>query len=99
MHAKFILEDDFGFIGTANFDYRSRLYNNEMGFFFIDPGLAAAAHEGFDYLIDSSYRWGSPEWLQLRKEVMGLKGMKGRSTRNQRRIYNTFKNTGFIWWL
>ena len=99
LHAKFILEDDFGFIGTANFDYRSRLYNNEMGFFFIDPGLAAAAHEGFDYLIDSSYRWGSPEWLQLRKEVMGLKGMKGRSTRNQRRIYNTFKNTGFIWWL
>jgi putative cardiolipin synthase len=99
LHAKFILEDDFGFIGTANFDYRSRLYNNEMGFFFIDPGLAADVREGFDYLIESSYRWGSPEWFQLRKEVMGVKGMKGRSTRNQRRLYKTLKNTGFIWWL
>ena len=34
LHAKFILTDRVGFVGTSNFDYRSRLYNNEMGFFF-----------------------------------------------------------------
>jgi hypothetical protein len=56
-------------------------------------------HAGFDYLVESSYRWGSPEWFQLRKEVMGLKGTKGRSTKKQRRNYNFFKKTGIIWLL
>ena len=99
LHAKFYVESDLGFVGTTNFDYRSRLYNNEMGFFFLDEDLAADVHAGFDDLISISYRWGSPEWFQLRKEVMGLKGMKGRSTRNQRQFYNLFKKTGFIWYL
>jgi len=99
LHAKFLLDEDFGFIGTSNFDYRSRLYNNEMGFFVISAGLQADLNEAFDYLVDSSYRWGSPEWFQLRKEIMAKKGMKGRSTANQRRIYKTFKKTGAIWWL
>jgi phosphatidylserine/phosphatidylglycerophosphate/cardiolipin synthase-like enzyme len=99
LHAKFYIEDDLGFIGTTNFDYRSRLYNNEMGFFFLDPGLAEDVHEAFDKLIEISYRWGSPEWFQMRKEVMGLGGMKGRSTRNQRRLYKTFDKTGIKWWL
>jgi len=99
LHAKFIIENDLGFVGTTNFDYRSRLYNNEVGFFFLDEDLAADVHAGFDYLIDSSYRWGSPEWFQMRKEVMGLKGTKGRSTKKQRRNYNLFKKTGIIWLL
>ena len=99
LHAKFYIESDLGFVGTTNFDYRSRLYNNEMGFFFLDENLAADVHASFDWLIENSYRWGSPEWFQLRKEVMGLKGMKGRSTKKQRRYYNIFKKTGFIWYL
>ena len=99
LHAKFYIENDLGFVGTTNFDYRSRLYNNEMGFFFLDENLAADVHASFDYLIENSYRWGSPEWFQLRKEVMGLKGMKGRSTKNQRKLYKTFKKTGIIWYL
>jgi phosphatidylserine/phosphatidylglycerophosphate/cardiolipin synthase-like enzyme len=33
LHAKFIIGENVGFIGTSNFDYRSNLYNNEMGFF------------------------------------------------------------------
>lgn len=99
LHAKFFLSGDLGFIGTTNFDYRSRLYNNEMGFFFLDPGLAADVHESFDRLIEGSYLWGSPEWFQLRKEVMGIKGMKGRSTKRQRGWYKLFKNTGIIWLL
>jgi phosphatidylserine/phosphatidylglycerophosphate/cardiolipin synthase-like enzyme len=99
LHAKYYIEDEIGFVGTTNFDYRSRLYNNEMGFFFVSEGLAKELHEGIDALIESSYRWGSPEWFQLRKQVMGLKGMKGRSTRNQRKFYKLFKSTGFIWYL
>ncbi len=99
LHAKFFISEDFGFIGTTNFDYRSRLYNNEMGFFFLDPGLAADVHASFDNLISISYLWGSPEWFQLRKEVMGIKGTKGRSTKSQRSWYKFFKNTGIIWLL
>jgi hypothetical protein len=70
-----------------------------MGFFFVDEDLAADIHASFEDLIKISYRWGSPEWFQLRKAVMELKGMKGRSTRNQRRYYNFFKKTGIIWYL
>jgi hypothetical protein len=70
-----------------------------MGFFFLDEDLAADVHASFDALVKKSYLWGSPEWFQLRKEVMELKGMKGRSTRNQRKFYNLFKKTGLIWWL
>jgi len=99
LHAKFFIAEDFGFVGTTNFDYRSRLYNNEMGFFFHDPGLASDVHASFDDLIALSYLWGSPEWLQLRQEVMGIKGMKGSSTRGQRKWYKLFKKTGIIWLL
>jgi putative cardiolipin synthase len=99
LHAKFFITEDLGFIGTTNFDYRSRLYNNEMGFFFLDPGLAADVHASFDDLVSISYLWGSPEWFQMRKEVMGIKGTKGRSTKSQRSWYKLFKNTGIIWLL
>jgi phosphatidylserine/phosphatidylglycerophosphate/cardiolipin synthase-like enzyme len=34
LHAKFFFSEQIGFIGTSNFDYRSRLYNNEMGYYF-----------------------------------------------------------------
>ena len=99
LHAKFFLSGDVGFIGTSNFDYRSRLYNNEMGFFFHDPDLAADVHESFDELKSISYRWGSPEWLQLRKAVMEMGGVKGQSTKRQRGLYRVLKSTGVIWWL
>ncbi|MEE4218184.1 MAG: phospholipase D-like domain-containing protein [Xanthomonadales bacterium] len=99
LHAKFFLSEDVGFIGTTNFDYRSRLYNNEMGFFFHDPELAADVHDGFDELVSISYLWGSPEWLQLRAAVMEKGGIKGSSTKNQRGLYKLFKNTGIIWLL
>ena len=99
LHAKFLMGDTIGFVGTSNFDYRSILYNNEMGFFFNDPALAADVHAAFDQLAAASYLWGSPEWLQLRKAVRGVKGMKGRTTKNQRTWYKLFKNTGIIWLL
>jgi putative cardiolipin synthase len=99
LHAKFFIAHDVGFVGTTNFDYRSRLLNNEMGFFFHDDELAADVHASFDDLVAISYRWGSPEWLELRRAVMGLKGMKGSSTRNQRSWYKFFKKSGIIWLL
>ncbi len=45
--------------------------------FILDPGLAGDVQASFDDLISISYLWGSPEWFQLRKEVMGIKGTKG----------------------
>jgi phosphatidylserine/phosphatidylglycerophosphate/cardiolipin synthase-like enzyme len=99
LHAKFFVGGDIGFVGTTNFDYRSRLYNNEMGFFFGDPELAADLHAAFDALIEDSYSWGSEEWFEMRRAVMEAGGMKGRSTRGQRGWYKFFKKTGIIWLL
>ena len=96
-HGKYMVSDDFGFVGTTNFDYRSRLYNNEMGFFFESESLADDMRENTDYLIELSYRWGSPEWLEMRRRLMEEKGGKTWTTRNQRSIYKTLKNTGLQW--
>jgi putative cardiolipin synthase len=97
LHAKYTLSDDTGFVGTTNFDYRSRLYNNEMGFFFESEGLAADVRANSDYLMGLSYRWGSPEWLEMRKQLMALDGSKASMTRKQRGLYKTLKNTGLQW--
>lgn len=32
-HAKFILTNELGFVGTSNFDFRSMLFNSEVAFF------------------------------------------------------------------
>lgn len=98
LHAKYIVSDDSGFVGTTNFDYRSMLYNNEMGFFFRSPGLADDMRKNTAYLISLSYRWGSPEWLEMRRQLMEMKGRKASTTRKQRGIYKTLKKTGLQWW-
>ena len=97
-HAKYIVSDDVGFVGTTNFDYRSRLYNNEMGFVFESRELANDIRRNTEYLISLSYRWGTPEWLEMRRRLMELKGSKATATRNQRKIYKTLRNTGLIWY-
>ena len=97
LHAKFLMGNIVGFVGTSNFDYRSRLYNNEMGFFFTNEVLLQELNDIFDGLKASSYRWGSPEWLQMRKEIIEKGGIKGWSTKNQRAIYKLLKSTGLIW--
>ena len=96
-HGKYIVTDDLGFVGTTNFDYRSRLYNNEMGFFFESESLAEEIRENTAYLIELSYRWGTPEWLEMRKRLMEQKGAKAFTTRKQRTIYKTLRNTGLKW--
>jgi phosphatidylserine/phosphatidylglycerophosphate/cardiolipin synthase-like enzyme len=97
LHAKFFLESEIGFVGTSNFDYRSRLYNSEMGYFFKGELLAQELNEAFDHLVEMSYLWGSPEWLEMRRKTVDAKGMKGWSTKHQRKIYKTLKVTGLHW--
>ena len=97
LHAKYVVKDDFGFIGTTNFDYRSRLFNNEMGFFFRGKGIADDMRANTEYLMGLSYEWGTPEWLEMRKQLMALKGQKASMTRRQRSIYKTLKSTGLQW--
>ena len=97
LHAKFISGEEYGFVGTANFDYRSRLFNNEMGFFYQNAELSNDLIDVFEYLKTTSYRWGTPEWLKMRRKSMELKGMRGWSVRHQRGIYKFMKATGIDW--
>jgi hypothetical protein len=94
LHAKYIIMDDGGFVGTTNFDYRSRLLNNEMGFFFDSAALARTLDADFERLKSRSYRWGSPEWLEMRRGVFEVRGMKGKTAKHQRAIYKTLRATG-----
>jgi len=97
LHAKFLVADNIGFVGTTNFDYRSRLYNNEMGFFVQNPQIIQDLNEVFEWLKSTSYRWGSPEWLQMRKELMAGDTKKASPARKQRGIYKTMKGLGIIY--
>jgi cardiolipin synthase C len=97
LHAKFFLTDSWGFVGTTNLDYRSRLYNNEMGFFFTGDELRQALIDEFDALKEQSYLWGSPEWLELRAQVRELGGIKGRSARKQHTTFTRLRTTGLHW--
>ena len=84
LHAKAIFGEKVGFIGTSNFDYRSNLYNNEMGFFYQDDELQKDLVKIFDLLKSTSYRWGTPEWLQMRKQLMAGDSAKAGPARKQR---------------
>jgi len=97
MHAKYMVEEDIGFVGTTNFDYRSRLFNNEMGYFFKGQALANQLNREFEELKASSYLWGTPEWFEMRRQVMNLRGVKGWSSRKQRGLYKSLKNLGLEW--
>ena len=97
LHAKFWLAEPYGFIGTTNFDYRSRLYNSEMGYFFEAEPLAEDLNTVFEELKSQSYRWGSPEWLQMRENLKAAGGVKGQTLRRQRTIFKGLRATGLEW--
>jgi phosphatidylserine/phosphatidylglycerophosphate/cardiolipin synthase-like enzyme len=98
LHAKFIIIDPhFGFVGTSNFDYRSRLYNNEMGFFFESEALMEDLLREFEALKAQSYLWGSPEWLAMRKKVRASDGDKAKWTKKQRKTYQRLYGSGLKW--
>jgi phosphatidylserine/phosphatidylglycerophosphate/cardiolipin synthase-like enzyme len=94
LHAKFVVGDKAGFIGTSNFDYRSMLYNNEMGFFFEGPGLREDLLAAFESLKSTTYRWGSAEWLEMRRQVMDGRNPKASPARKQRFIFKSMKGLG-----
>ena len=98
LHAKFILGNaEIGFIGTSNFDYRSRLFNNEMGYFFQSAALIDDLNAEFELLKSQSYLWGSPEWLQMRKNVMATGNAKGKWTAAQRKTFKRLYYSGLHW--
>ncbi|HMN45875.1 MAG TPA: phospholipase D-like domain-containing protein [Povalibacter sp.] len=97
LHAKFIMVDGAGFVGTHNFDYRSRVFNNEFGFYFQSDALHRDLNAEFERLKSRSYLWGTPEWLELRRKTMDHGGMKGYTTRHQRGLYKIVKATGLMW--
>jgi phosphatidylserine/phosphatidylglycerophosphate/cardiolipin synthase-like enzyme len=94
LHAKFIYGETGGFVGTSNFDYRSNLYNNELGFFFLGDGVRQELADVFEYLKSTSYRWGTPEWLEMRKKVMESDSSKAGPARKQRGIFKTVRGLG-----
>ena len=68
-----------------------------MGFFYQDSGVSRDPVDAFEFLKSTSCRWGATEWLQMRREAMELKGMKGWSVRHQRGVYKFMKATGIDW--
>ena len=59
--------------------------------------IAADVKANTEYLIGVSYKWGSPEWLEMRKRLMAQDDRKASTTRKQRGLYKTLKNTGLQW--
>lgn len=97
LHSKYIVTNDVGFLGTANFDYRSRLFNNEMGFFFRSEALTEDFLRDFEQLRNKSYLWGSPEWLEMRRALVESGGMKGWTTKHQSSLYRVLSVSGLKW--
>ncbi|MFT5519541.1 MAG: putative cardiolipin synthase [Enterobacterales bacterium] len=97
LHAKFIVADHLGFVGTTNLDYRSRLYNNEMGFFFQSDELQSELDDVFEFLKSQSYLWGSEDWLKMRQKVRDIEGFKGRWAKKQRTTFTRLRITGLKW--
>ena len=94
LHAKFIVGESLCFIGTSNFDYRSNLYNNEMGFFIKSDELNKELNEVFESLKKTSYRWGSPEWLEMRRKLMESDSDKAGAATRQRGVFKTIRALG-----
>jgi len=98
LHAKFVLSDKkAGFVGTSNFDYRSILYNNEVGYFFESEALADDLEREFETLKSQSLLWGTPEWLEMRKQILSADGPKAKIIKKQRKTYNLLQKTGLKW--
>jgi cardiolipin synthase C len=94
LHAKFLIGNEIGFVGTSNFDYRSMLYNNEVGFFVSSPALLADMVAEFNWLKAKAYRWGSPEWLEMRRQIMDGKGPQTDLSNKQRKLYKSMLGLG-----
>ena len=97
LHAKFILSEAVGFVGTTNLDYRSRLYNNEMGYFIKGEEFQQSLVDTFEELKRDSYLWGSPEWLEMRDQLRRSGTSKGGWAHRQRQTYDGLRNSSLKW--
>jgi len=97
LHAKFFIANGFGFVGTTNFDYRSRLLQSEVGFYFQGQALYDDLNNIIADLKSKSHLWGTPEWLEMRKTLMSQDGQKASTTRKQRGIFKILRDTGLDW--
>ncbi|MEH6590645.1 MAG: phospholipase D-like domain-containing protein [Halioglobus sp.] len=98
LHAKFVLgKENIGFVGTSNFDDRSKLYNNEMGYFFQSKDLVNDLKAEFELLKSQSYLWGSPEWLEMRQKVRESGTTKGNWTKKQRSTFKRLYSSKLHW--
>ncbi|NOR43617.1 MAG: hypothetical protein GQ572_09805 [Gammaproteobacteria bacterium] len=48
----------------------------------------------FNELKATSYRWGTPEWLKMRSELMDGDSKKSRPARKQRTLFKTMRGPG-----
>lgn len=94
LHAKFLIIDDNAFVGTTNLDFRSLLYNNEVGFFLTGEEIVADLNTQFELLKQDSLLWGSDEWISMRNKLREVGGTKGRTSESQREIYELLESTG-----
>lgn len=97
LHAKFLAGPRAGFVGTSNFDSRSRLINSEIGFFTVGEHPSVELNPEFEKLVRISYRWGTLEWLEMRRRLMSAGGSKGSFARGQRMIYTLIKALHLEW--
>ena len=65
-----------------------------MGFFYRDPKLRQDLIEIFEWLKATCYRWGTPEWLQMRKELIESDSDKAGAARKQRFWFKTTRALG-----
>ncbi|GAL25444.1 cardiolipin synthetase [Vibrio variabilis] len=94
LHAKFLIIDDSAFVGTTNLDFRSLLYNNEVGFFLTGDEIINDLNQQFELLKKDSLRWGSEDWISMRNKLREVGGTKGRTSDSQREIYELLESTG-----
>ncbi|MCL9776775.1 phospholipase D-like domain-containing protein [Vibrio methylphosphonaticus] len=94
LHAKFLIIDQNAFVGTTNLDFRSLLYNNEVGFFLGGAPLIDELETQFSLLKQDSLLWGSDEWLEMRRKLRDAGGTKGRTSSRQRGIFEALEETG-----
>ena len=68
-----------------------------MGYFFTGDTILDDLHRDFERLKQSSYRWGSPEWLEMREQYRSRGGLKGYLSGWQRPIYKLMRGLYLEW--
>jgi hypothetical protein len=68
-----------------------------MGFFFQGGELQDELNAMFEKLKKGAYLWGSPEWLEMRKQLMALETSKGKWARKQHSVFTRLRRWGLEW--